>query len=151
MGDADVTAKEESGSKLISLEEVEKHANVKDCWMVIHGKVYNVTEFLDEHPGGDEVMISSSGRDATDDFEDVGHSTSARKQLEKFYIGEFDASSVPPEKTKSVTKTKIHSSDASDSTSLFTRILQFLVPLAILALAVAVRFLTKPEVISQSE
>ena len=37
--------------------------------MAIDGKVYDVTKFLDDHPGGGDVMVSSSGRDASDDFE----------------------------------------------------------------------------------
>lgn len=55
--------------------------------MVIDGKVYDVTKFLDEHPGGEDIMIDSSGRDATREFEDVGHSGDARRQLEDMLIG----------------------------------------------------------------
>ncbi|KAF2282607.1 hypothetical protein GH714_043134 [Hevea brasiliensis] len=57
--------------------------------------VYDVTPFMDDHPGGDEVLLSSTGKDATNDFEDVGHSDSAREMMAKYYIGEIDASTVP--------------------------------------------------------
>merc|ERR1712113_406996 len=60
--------------KQYSLEEVESH-NIgrgpdKSVWMVIHDKVYDVTKFLDEHPGGEEILIESAGKDATEAFED---------------------------------------------------------------------------------
>ncbi|MBA0834308.1 hypothetical protein Goarm_006674, partial [Gossypium armourianum] len=48
--------------------------------------VYNVTQFLEDHPGGDEVLLAASGKDATNDFEDVGHSDDAREQMQKYYI-----------------------------------------------------------------
>ncbi|KAK8541580.1 hypothetical protein V6N13_137815 [Hibiscus sabdariffa] len=60
--------------KVYTLADVSQHNNAKDCWLVIGGKVYNVTKFLEDHPGGDEVLLSATGKDATDDFEDVGHS-----------------------------------------------------------------------------
>lgn len=57
--------------------------------MVIDKKVYNVTSFLDEHPGGEDILVDSSGRDATREFEDVGHSDEARSNLEPLYKGEL--------------------------------------------------------------
>ncbi|RVW88989.1 Cytochrome b5 isoform E [Vitis vinifera] len=65
----------------------------------ISGKVYDVTPFMDDHPGGDEVLLSATGKDATNDFEDVGHSDAARDMMEKYCIGEIDPSSVPLKRT----------------------------------------------------
>ncbi|GAA5886777.1 hypothetical protein JCM5296_006399 [Sporobolomyces johnsonii] len=56
--------------------------------MLIHGKVYAIAKFRDEHPGGDEVLFGEAGRDATEAFEDVGHSDEAREILAKYYVGE---------------------------------------------------------------
>ena len=39
-----------------TLEEVAKHDNEDDCWMVINGKVYDVTDYIDDHPGGDVIL-----------------------------------------------------------------------------------------------
>ncbi|XP_048814802.1 cytochrome b5 type B isoform X1 [Lagopus muta] len=43
----------------------------------------------DKHPGGEEVLLEQAGRDATESFEDVGHSTDAREMLKQYYIGEI--------------------------------------------------------------
>lgn len=56
--------------------------------MVIDNKIYDATSFLLEHPGGDDILLDSSGRDATREFEDVGHSSEARSQLSTLYIGD---------------------------------------------------------------
>lgn len=50
-------------------------------------KVYDVTSYLDDHPGGAEVMLEVAGQDATNMFEDIGHSTDARAEMKKYEIG----------------------------------------------------------------
>uniref|UniRef100_A0A8C5TDY1 Cytochrome b5 n=1 Tax=Malurus cyaneus samueli TaxID=2593467 RepID=A0A8C5TDY1_9PASS len=71
------------------LEEVQKHNNSQSTWIIIHHRIYDVTKFLDEHPGGEEVLREQAGGDATENFEDVGHSTDARTMSESFIIGEL--------------------------------------------------------------
>jgi len=51
--------------------------------------VYDVTPFLDEHPGGEEILLENAGIDSSENFEDVGHSSDAREMLEEYYIGEL--------------------------------------------------------------
>jgi len=75
--------------KVYSLKEVEAHATDKDVWIVIHDRVYNVTKFMDEHPGGEEVLKDMAGKVATENFEDVGHSTDARELMKTYQIGEL--------------------------------------------------------------
>ncbi|KAL4027963.1 hypothetical protein IC575_011153 [Cucumis melo] len=133
--------------KLYTLAEVSQHNNPKDCWLIINGKeslklfVYNVTEFLEDHPGGDEVLLSGTGKDATDDFEDVGHSESAREMMSKYYIGEIDISTIPEQLTYTGPKQPHDNQDKT--TEFIIKLLQFLVPLAILGLAVGIRFYNK--------
>mmetsp|Transcript_9655 Transcript_9655/g.22513 ORF Transcript_9655/g.22513 Transcript_9655/m.22513 type:complete len:137 (+) Transcript_9655:46-456(+) len=76
-------------TKVYTMEECKKHNTIDDCWLVMFDKVYNVTPFMDDHPGGSEIMLDVTGRDSTEDFEDVVHSSTARKQLEEFYIGDL--------------------------------------------------------------
>jgi hypothetical protein len=48
-------------TKVFQFYEVETHGDPKDCWLIIHGKVYDVTKFLEHHPGGDDVLLSATG------------------------------------------------------------------------------------------
>ncbi len=57
----------------ISMEEVANHKKLNDVWMVLNGKVYDVSKFIFEHPGGN-VIMDGSGRDATALYEEIGHS-----------------------------------------------------------------------------
>merc|ERR1711980_24909 len=87
--DFDCLTEKMSDLKQLSLEEVKKHNTASDCWTVIHNKVYDVTKFLVEHPGGEEIMLESAGMVATEGFEDVGHSSDARELLKDYLIGEL--------------------------------------------------------------
>ncbi|XP_047970148.1 cytochrome b5-like isoform X2 [Salvia hispanica] len=130
-----------SGAKVHLFEEVVKHNKTKDCWLVISGKVYDVTPFMDDHPGGDEVLLAATGKDATNDFEDIGHSDEAHKMMDQYYIGEIDPATVPLKRTYPPPS---HVAYNANKTSEFgIKILQFLVPLLILGLAFAVRHYTK--------
>jgi len=68
---------------------VAKHNEKNSTWTVIHDNVYDLTKFLDEHPGGEEVLLDVAGTVATEQFEDVGHSTDARTLMKEYYIGEL--------------------------------------------------------------
>eukprot|EP01133_Synstelium_polycarpum_P005746 gene5746-6650_t len=52
------------------MDQVKLHNTAKDLWMVIDDKVYDLTEFLDEHPGGD-ILLEGAGKDATYLFEEI--------------------------------------------------------------------------------
>jgi len=45
--------------------------------------------FCLQHPGGEEVLLEQAGKDATEEFEDVGHSSDAREVMQKYKIGEL--------------------------------------------------------------
>lgn len=79
--------------KSYTMEEVSKHNKQDDCWLIVGNmsnggpKVYDVTNYLDDHPGGAEVMLDLAGKDADEFFEDIGHSNDARAELKKHLIG----------------------------------------------------------------
>ncbi|XP_042457827.1 cytochrome b5-like, partial [Zingiber officinale] len=101
----------------------------------------HVTSFLEDHPGGDEILLAATGKDATNDFDDIGHSNSARDMMAKYYIGQIDSSTVP---AKRVYVPLQQAPNIPDKSSEFLiKILQFLVPILILGLALAVRKFTK--------
>ncbi|PKY00360.1 cytochrome b5 [Aspergillus campestris IBT 28561] len=70
-----------------TLEEVGAHKSKTDLWVTIHGKVYDVSEYVKDHPGGADVLVDVAGQDATAAYEDVGHSEDANEILETFLIG----------------------------------------------------------------
>jgi len=76
-------------TKILSLEEVQKHNDKQSTFIVIHGNVYDITQFAAEHPGGEEVLFEQAGKDASEAFEDVGHSTDARDLMKTYLVGEL--------------------------------------------------------------
>merc|ERR1719506_3638009 len=56
------------GQSYYPMSEVAKHTTDKDCWVVVGGKVLNVTSFLSEHPGGALAILTFAGKDATEEF-----------------------------------------------------------------------------------
>ena len=55
--------------KEFSLEEVAKHNTKEDLWVVVKGVVMDLSNWLDEHPGGPQAIMNFMGRDATEEFE----------------------------------------------------------------------------------
>ncbi|VDC06158.1 unnamed protein product [Peniophora sp. CBMAI 1063] len=80
-------------SKIVTYAELKEHNKKDSVWLLISGKVYDVTKFLDEHPGGDEVILTETSKDATEAFEDVGHSDEARALLPDMLVGDFEKDS----------------------------------------------------------
>jgi|EP00670_Eutreptiella_braarudii_P002919 cytochrome b involved in lipid metabolism len=56
---------------VFTMAEVAKHNKEGDAWVVLYGKVYDVSDFLDEHPGGKKALLLYAGKDATNDFEAI--------------------------------------------------------------------------------
>ncbi|KAM6980633.1 cytochrome b5 type B [Aplochiton taeniatus] len=104
---------EESGVKYFTLEEIKTHNMSKDTWLIIHDKVYDITSFLEEHPGGEEVLLEQAGADATESFEDVGHSTDAREMLDQYFLGELHEDDRKKEKSTVVVSALVSWPNAS--------------------------------------
>eukprot|EP00271_Cylindrocystis_brebissonii_P012973 TRINITY_DN32500_c0_g1_i1.p1 TRINITY_DN32500_c0_g1~~TRINITY_DN32500_c0_g1_i1.p1 ORF type:complete len:165 (+),score=39.12 TRINITY_DN32500_c0_g1_i1:479-973(+) len=137
---------------IYTLEDAKKHTTMKDCWLIINEKVYDVTSFLDDHPGGDEILVSATGEDATEMFEDIGHSKSARKQMEQYCIGRMDVTTLP---VKANTKSKPSDGISFGTTTQVNArpnivvqiIRQLIVPVAFILLAVAISIIMKKDII----
>ncbi|BFZ53964.1 hypothetical protein PYCC9005_000995 [Savitreella phatthalungensis] len=56
---------------MLSAQEVAKHNTKDDCWVIVNGKAYDVTEFLPEHPGGPAIIVKYAGKDATAAYEPI--------------------------------------------------------------------------------
>merc|ERR1712186_163754 len=76
-------------SMSVNAEEVAKHNQESDCWVIVGDQVYDVTNFLKDHPGGKKSIMLFAGKDATEEF-DMLHS---RKVIQKYGV---DAGTVKP-------------------------------------------------------
>ena len=70
-----------------SEKDVAAHDRPSDCWIIVRGVVYDVTSFLESHPGGPLLILSVAGGDATQAFAAPGHSTRAVEQLLSMRVG----------------------------------------------------------------
>jgi len=76
--------------KSFTSEEVAKHNTASDCWIIVKGKVFNVTDFLAEHPGGKKVLLKVAGKDATKEFESLHSAGVLTKYSPSLCIGELN-------------------------------------------------------------
>ncbi|XP_034655895.1 cytochrome b5 [Drosophila subobscura] len=85
-------------SQLYELSEVAEQTGKKGkpCWIIIKGNVYDVTKFLSEHPGGEDLLLEYGGKDASKAFRQAGHSSDAEKELKNFKIGELRTTTTAP-------------------------------------------------------
>jgi len=74
--------------KKTSVDGREELTAADEPYIILHNVVYNVTQWLNDHPGGNAILIENAGTDATQAFEDQGHSNIARGIMEQFSIGE---------------------------------------------------------------
>jgi len=74
------------GLKKVTVSELANHDKKDDCWVNLYGKVYDFTDFLDDHPAGAEAILEYGGKDGSDIFSKV-HSMSMLDDFEP--IGEM--------------------------------------------------------------
>lgn len=74
------------GTRRVTREEVALHNTQNDCWIIISGKVYDITEWAPHHPGGAGIARMYAGKEATAEFGDY-HSTEAVAHMANFCVG----------------------------------------------------------------
>ncbi|OAL31197.1 hypothetical protein AYO22_01230 [Fonsecaea multimorphosa] len=89
--------------KKLKSSEIARHNDRQSCWVVLYGKAYDITDFLDAHPGGAQVLLKSAGQDATAEYESV-HSPDLVQQTlpSTSFRGFVDSDSI--RKTQSTSK-----------------------------------------------
>lgn len=76
--------------RIFAAEDLAQHASPSSCWVTRNGRVYDVTSFLADHPGGDDLILNYGGKDIGAIMKDPAeheHSDSAYDMLEEFVIG----------------------------------------------------------------
>merc|ERR1712023_36980 len=119
--------------KTYTVEEVAKHNKEGDLWVSLHGKVLDITKFLDEHPGGEDVLMEGAGSDITQAFEDIGHSDDALTIIEEHVIGTLKDGGSGAAKTSALKASK-PVTPKTDSTG-------YLLPVLIIVLSVVAYFM----------
>lgn len=79
-------------SKEFTLQEIAKHNKESDCWVIIDGNVYDLTSFLDQHPGGKKAIMTFAGKDATEEFDMLHDRKVIAKYAPKAHIGKVQHS-----------------------------------------------------------
>lgn len=71
-----------------TMVQVQMHNSKSDCWSVVNGKVYNLTSWIGQHPGGKSAILSMCGKDGSAGFNDQhGGQSRPANELDGFFIG----------------------------------------------------------------
>ncbi|KAI1340061.1 FMN-dependent dehydrogenase-domain-containing protein [Xylariaceae sp. FL0016] len=68
-------------ARTLRLSQVREHNSERSCWMAIHGKVYDITAFIQKHPGGRGILLQNAGKDASAAFDSAHPPEILREQL----------------------------------------------------------------------
>ncbi|KAK4688773.1 L-lactate dehydrogenase (cytochrome), partial [Tremellales sp. Uapishka_1] len=89
-------AQQATGRGLIPFSEVQKHASADDCWVIIDGRIYDLTEFAADHPGGAQHIHRAAGRDATEVYKPLHPPGTIENGLdEDKFVGLVDTTTLP--------------------------------------------------------
>jgi len=84
--DAAFTIEQPNPLRVISMTEVQTHSTPEDCWVVLHGFVYDLTDFAGSHKGGAYLIQKYAGNDATDTFK-AFHKKEKLALVAKYQLG----------------------------------------------------------------
>lgn len=79
---------------VLNMQEISKHNNSGNCWVLVNNKVYDLTSFIYSHSGGSSVILDNCGKDGSEAFNTQygkgKHEPENTDILIRFYIGEFN-------------------------------------------------------------
>lgn len=82
----------QSGTSGYTMAQIAAHADASSCWTAIRGKVYDLTPWIQQHPGGSKAILSLCGRDGTTTFEGQHEGqNSPERRLTSFFIGDLSS------------------------------------------------------------
>ncbi|KAK5089129.1 hypothetical protein LTR05_003353 [Lithohypha guttulata] len=85
-----------ASERLIDAAEVAKHNTTESCWAILYGQVWDVTDFLPEHPGGANIVLKLAGKDATEEYDPVHPPGTLEENLDPSKcLGPIDPKSLP--------------------------------------------------------
>ncbi|XP_059124309.1 cytochrome b5 reductase 4 isoform X2 [Peromyscus eremicus] len=71
----------------VTEEELKTHNKKDDCWICIRGLVYNVSPYMEYHPGGEDELMRAAGADGTDLFNEVHRWVNYESMLKECLVG----------------------------------------------------------------
>lgn len=75
----------------VTKDELKLHKTIEDCWTCINGKVFNITPYVDFHPGGVDEIMKCAGKDGTALFNKYHSWVSADRMLENCFVGIYQS------------------------------------------------------------
>jgi cytochrome b involved in lipid metabolism len=82
----------------IHRDEVAKHNTAEDCWVVLNGQAYDMTDFMEDHPGGAGIIMKYAGRDASRAFNPIHPKNIVDTLPESAHLGIVTPAEAPVEK-----------------------------------------------------
>ncbi|KAI6915270.1 hypothetical protein D0869_02751 [Hortaea werneckii] len=109
-----------AGEALLSVEEIKRHNSPDDCWIVVDGKVWDITDFAPEHPGGGEIIWKHAGYDATTTYSTYHSPSLLPNNLDPSKLkGQVDTRTITPDWAKpppsTTTELKLHEKPPLDT------------------------------------
>eukprot|EP01059_Diplonema_ambulator_P001963 TRINITY_DN11620_c0_g1_i1.p1 TRINITY_DN11620_c0_g1~~TRINITY_DN11620_c0_g1_i1.p1 ORF type:complete len:150 (+),score=27.60 TRINITY_DN11620_c0_g1_i1:39-452(+) len=78
---------EKEGLREVTWAEMAEHSKEENAWLAVYDRVYDVSKFMNDHPGGADPLWQLAGEDATREWDAVGHGPSAAEKMEKMLVG----------------------------------------------------------------
>ncbi|KAL4879204.1 FMN-dependent dehydrogenase-domain-containing protein [Aspergillus karnatakaensis] len=95
-------------SPMLSVQDVTSHNTPDDCWVVIKNEVWDLTGFVNEHPGGPSVILKYAGKDATEPFLEIHPISIIRENIStEHFKGRLDTATITPEWTNPPVKSQL--------------------------------------------